>query len=126
MQRIGPYEVRGELGRGGMGRVYKAYEPELKRYVAIKMMSESLADDPTVCERFLREAQAMAKLSDPHIIQVYTVGTENGQPYFVMEYVEGESLDHRLKREGALEPGRCPSDRVPGGLGTCHRRTRRG
>lgn len=122
MQRIGPYEVRGELGRGGMGRVYKAYEPELKRYVAIKMMSESLADDPTVCERFLREAQAMAKLSDPHIIQVYTVGTENGQPYFVMEYVEGESLGHRLKRDGALSPADALQIvfQVASGLATAH------
>jgi serine/threonine-protein kinase len=105
-----------------MGRVYKAYEPELKRYVAIKMMSESLADDPTVCERFLREAQAMAKLSDPHIIQVYTVGTENGQPYFVMEYVEGESLGHRLKREGALSPADALQIvfQVASGLATAH------
>ncbi len=108
-ERFGPYQVIAELGRGGMGAVYKAFEPELNRHVAIKVMSEALAHDPVVVERFLREARAMAALSDPHIIQIYTIGTEEGQPYFAMEYIEGESLSARLKREGKLPPAEALS-----------------
>jgi serine/threonine-protein kinase len=108
-ERFGPYQVIAELGRGGMGAVYKAFEPELNRHVAIKVMSEALAHDPVVVERFLREARAMAALSDPHIIQIYTIGTEEGQPYFAMEYIEGESLSAKLKREGKLAPAEALS-----------------
>ncbi|GIX32346.1 MAG: hypothetical protein KatS3mg125_0302 [Lysobacterales bacterium] len=108
-ERFGPYQVIAELGRGGMGAVYKAFEADLDRHVAIKVMSEALAHDPVVVERFLREARAMAALSDPHIIQIYTIGTEEGQPYFAMEYIEGESLSAKLKREGKLAPAEALS-----------------
>ena len=99
---IGHYEIVSELGRGGMGVVYKAYEPALTRYVAIKELSPSLAHDQTLVERFLREARSMASLNDPHIIQIYFIGQENNQPYFVMEFVDGESLSTIIKREGRL------------------------
>ncbi|SDD53908.1 serine/threonine-protein kinase [Aquimonas voraii] len=101
---LGHYEIVAELGRGGMGVVYKGFEPALNRFVAIKELSPSLAHDPQLVERFLREARSMAALNDPHIIQIYFIGQENGQPFFVMEFVEGESLSGLLKREGRLQP----------------------
>lgn len=104
MSSIGHYEIVTELGRGGMGVVYKGYEAALNRYVAIKMLSPALAHDEAIKERFLREARSMAALNDPHIIQVYFIGEQDGQPFFAMEFVEGESLSTYLKREGKLTP----------------------
>jgi predicted Ser/Thr protein kinase len=99
---LGHYEIVSELGRGGMGVVYKGYEPALTRYVAIKELSPALAHDAMLVERFLREARAMAALNDPHIIQIYFIGQADNQPFFVMEFVEGESLSGLIKREGRL------------------------
>ena len=99
---LGHYEIVAELGRGGMGVVYKGYEPALARYVAIKELSPALAHDHNLVERFLREARSMAALNDPHIIQVYFIGQAEGQPFFAMEFVEGESLLQLIKREGRL------------------------
>lgn len=101
-ETLGHYEIVAELGRGGMGVVYKGYEPALTRYVAIKELSPALAHDHNLVERFLREARSMASLNDPHIIQVYFIGQENHQPFFAMEFVEGESLSQLIKREGRL------------------------
>lgn len=101
-QFIGPYEIKEELGRGGMGVVYRAHDASLGRDVAIKVLSEALTHDEAVVERFVREARSMAALNDGHIIQVYSIGDDAGSPYFVMEFVEGESLSARLKREGKL------------------------
>ncbi len=101
--RLGHYDIVAELGRGGMGVVYKGHETSLNRYVAIKVLADSLAHDEAVKERFLREARSMAALNDPHIIQIYFIGEdEGGQTYFVMEFVDGESLGSMLKREGKL------------------------
>src|SRR5689334_13338959 len=102
--KIGHYDLVTELGRGGMGVVYKGHEAALNRYVAIKMLSPQLAHDASIKERFLREARSMAALNDPHIIQVYLIGEDGGQPYFAMEFVEGESLSSFLKRDGRLTP----------------------
>ncbi len=101
-EHLGHYEIVAELGRGGMGVVYKGYEPALTRYVAIKELSPALAHDHNLVERFLREARSMASLNDPHIIQVYFIGQENNQPFFAMEFVEGESLSQLIKREGRI------------------------
>jgi serine/threonine-protein kinase len=101
-ESLGHYEIVAELGRGGMGVVYKGYEPALSRYVAIKELSPALAHDHNLVERFLREARSMAALNDPNIIQVYFIGQENNQPFFAMEFVEGESLSQLIKREGRL------------------------
>lgn len=98
-QSIGSYQILSELGRGGMGVVYKAFEPALGRTVALKMLNEGIAHQPGLVERFYREARAMATLSDPNVVQIYAVGEHNGAPYFVMEYIDGESLGTRLKRE---------------------------
>ncbi len=103
-QQLGHYDIVSELGRGGMGVVYKGYETSLNRYVAIKVLADSLAHDLSVKERFLREARSMAALNDPHIIQIYFIGDDEGQTYFVMEFVDGESLGSVLKRETKLKP----------------------
>ena len=102
--RLGHYQIESELGRGGMGVVYKAFEPALNRHVAIKELSPALAHDPQLVERFLREARSMASLSDPHIIQIFFIGTDEAtlQPFFAMEFVDGESLSTLLKRDGKL------------------------
>jgi len=103
-QQLGHYDIVAELGRGGMGVVYKGHETSLNRYVAIKVLADALAHDASVKERFLREARSMAALNDPHIIQIYFIGEDEGQTYFVMEFVDGESLGSVLKREGKLSP----------------------
>jgi len=103
-QQLGHYDLVAELGRGGMGVVYKGYEASLHRYVAIKVLADSLAHDPAIKERFLREARSMAALNDPHIIQIYFIGDDEGQTFFVMEFVDGESLSSVLKREHQLKP----------------------
>jgi len=102
-KQLGHYEIVSEIGRGGMGVVYKGYEPALARYVAIKELSSSLSHDSVVVERFLREARSMALLNDPHIIQIYSIGQENDEPFFVMEFVDGVSVAALIKRYGRLE-----------------------
>src|SRR6476469_2691135 len=102
---LGHYEIVSELGRGGMGVVYKGYEPALTRYVAIKELSPALAGDAAVVERFLREARSMALLNDPHIIQIYSIGQENDLPFFVMEFVDGSSVAALIQRDKHLQPG---------------------
>jgi len=83
-----------ELGKGGMGAVYKAYDETLGRTVAIKVMQQSIGQDRDFVEQFLQEARALAAINDPHIVQIYSYGEENGQPYIVMELVDGDRLDH--------------------------------
>jgi len=123
--RLGHYDIVAELGRGGMGVVYKGHETSLNRYVAIKVLADSLAHDEAVKERFLREARSMAALNDPHIIQIYFIGEdEGGQTYFVMEFVDGESLGSMLKREGKLsvEQSAKVIQQTALGLSTAHDR----
>jgi serine/threonine-protein kinase len=120
--QLGHYDIVSELGRGGMGVVYKGYETSLNRYVAIKVLAESLAHDASVKERFLREARSMAALNDPHIIQIYFIGDDEGQTYFVMEFVDGESLGSVLKREVKLKPEQAAKIvcQTAQGLSTAH------
>ena len=102
MKKFGHYEVTAELGRGGMGVVYKGWEPSLNRQVAIKALGEHLLNDDDLVERFTREAKATAALNDPNVIQIYYIGKEQGQPFFAMEYIEGQSLDDILKGGNSL------------------------
>ena len=104
-QRLGHYDIVDELGRGGMGVVYKGYEPALGRYVAIKVLATAMAHDPVFVERFLREARSMATLSDPNIIQIYFIGQDEDQVFFAMEFIDGDSLSGWIKREGKLQVG---------------------
>lgn len=102
MKKFGHYEVTSELGRGGMGVVYAGWEPSLNRKVAIKCLGEHLLNDKDLVERFTREAKATAALNNPNVIQIYYIGEEQGQPFFAMEYIEGQSLDDILKGGNAL------------------------
>jgi eukaryotic-like serine/threonine-protein kinase len=100
-QRLGGYEVLAELGRGGMGVVYKALEVRLNRVVALKLIRDPDLVAPATIERFRVEAQAVARLRHPNIVAVYEVGEEAGQHYLAMEYVEGGTLAG-LVRESPL------------------------
>src|SRR6266571_1796670 len=101
--RLGPYEILSALGAGGMGEVYRARDTRLDRTIAIKVLSEHLSGNPQLRERFEREAKAISSLSHPHICQLYDVGHQDGIDFLLMEYLEGETLSHRLKK-GALLP----------------------
>jgi serine/threonine-protein kinase len=104
VDRIGHYRIVAELGRGGMGIVYKAHEESLNRFVAIKVLGEHLTEDLSHVERFLREARSAASLNHPNIVQIYAVNEEDGRHYFVMEYVSGRSLQQILRAGGPVEP----------------------
>jgi serine/threonine-protein kinase len=96
------YTIEGEIGRGGMGVVYRARDERLQRRVAIKVLPPELAFQRDIRERFTREAQTAAKLSHPHIVPIHTVGEGQGLVYFVMGYVDGESVAARIRRRGKL------------------------
>ncbi len=98
----GAYELEGEIGRGGMGVVFAARDLKLKRRVAIKVLPPELAFRDEIRKRFLREAQTAARLSHPNIVPIHAVGDEGGLVYFVMGYVDGESLGARLRRRHQL------------------------
>ncbi len=99
------YELAELLGSGGMGLVHRAHDTRLGRDVAIKLLADNLAQDADARERFSREARAAARLSHPHVVQVFDVGEEDGRPYLVMELVDGPSLATVLDVEGTLAAG---------------------
>lgn len=97
-QKIGRYKIKNELGRGGMAIVYLGHDPETDREVAVKVLqTEYLYRDTDSKARFRREIQTIARFEDPSIVQLYDVGEEDGQPYFVMRYMRGGSLEDKLK-----------------------------
>ncbi|HSN55998.1 MAG TPA: protein kinase [Candidatus Sulfomarinibacteraceae bacterium] len=104
MERIGHYEIVSELGRGGMGVVYKAHEASLNRFVAIKVLGEHLEGETEYVERFLREARSAASLSHPNIVQIYSVAEDAGHHYFVMEYVQGTNVQRMIQTRGKIPP----------------------
>ncbi len=103
-ESFGDYEIQAELGRGGMGVVYKAHQKSLNRLVAIKMMRDARLASETDRSRFRAEAAAAARLKHPNIITVHEVGERDSQPYFVMEYVAGAPLSQRIAERGPLPP----------------------
>ncbi len=101
--RLGSFLLLDELGKGGMGAVYRAYDSTLGRYVAIKVMQKSLANDQSFADNFIREARAAAALNNPHVVQIYSCGQERGQLYIVMELVDGGRLDKMIEGGKALD-----------------------
>ena len=104
-QLSGRYRLDRKIGTGGMSTVYLAFDETLERWVAIKRMHRDISTDPDQLERFRREARAVAGLSDPCIVTVIDAGEDDGTPYIVFEYVEGETLKERIKRVGPLPIG---------------------
>src|SRR5215472_6301639 len=98
----GRYRLEARIGSGGMSTVYRALDETLQRQVAVKLMNREVASDSDQLERFRREARAVAQLSHPHIVGVIDAGEDEGRPYIVFEYVEGETLKERIRRVGRL------------------------
>jgi serine/threonine protein kinase len=98
LQHIGKYDIISELGRGGMGVVYRAHDPAINRFVAIKVISQDLARSPEFLQRFYQEAQAAGALQHPNIVTIYDMGESNGLAYIVMEYLEGYTLERITSR----------------------------
>jgi len=96
------YIIEAELGRGGMGAVYRALDVRLNRYVAIKVLPPDLAFNPSVKSRFLREAQMAARLAHPNIVPIYAVDEREGLVYFVMALIDGDSVGKRLSRQQSI------------------------
>jgi TolB-like protein/Tfp pilus assembly protein PilF len=120
---LGSYQIIAPLGAGGMGEVYRAHDPRLRRDVAIKVLPASLGDNAEAVERLRREARAIAALSHPGILTIHDIGSENAQLYLVTELLEGESLRQRLARGSlpwrqALDVARAIAD----GLAAAHAR----
>src|SRR5450432_1370872 len=102
-KRLGKYELLTRLGQGGMAEVWKAFDPQLQRSVAIKFLHANLRSDPDFVSRFVREGQAIAALRHPNIVQVYDFHVsspedENPMAYMVMDYIEGLTLADYLRR----------------------------
>src|ERR671915_2041754 len=96
------YRLEEKIGSGGMSSVYRAFDPTLERWVAIKLMHRDISTDPDQLERFRREARAVARLNHPHVVIVIDAGEDEGTPYIVFEYIEGETLKDRIRRLGRL------------------------
>lgn len=97
LKNLARYQIKKELGRGGMGTVYRAYDPDLKRDVALKTVLPG--SDSSIFKRFAKEADAMSKLSHPHIVRIYDVGNAGDTPYLTMEFIEGKSLSEIIREE---------------------------
>ena len=120
-ERLGPYEIVGLLGAGGMGEVYRAKDDRLGREVAIKVLPPSLSRDPDRLRRFEQEARAAGGLNHPNILAIHDIGTHDGSPYVVSELLEGETLRARLAG-GAFTPRKALGHalQIAHGLGAAH------
>ncbi|MCA9182496.1 MAG: serine/threonine protein kinase, partial [Planctomycetales bacterium] len=101
--RLGRYDVEKTIGSGGMGIVLKAFDGELNRVVAIKVLAPHLANSGAARARFSREARAAAAVLHPNVLPIFNVESEGRIPYFVMQYIAGQSLQTRVDREGPLD-----------------------
>ncbi len=113
-ERLGDYRIIHELGRGGMGIVYEAEQVSLGRRVALKVLPRHVRLDPQAGERFHRESRAAARLHHTNIVQVFGTGEQDGLPYFVMQLVPGQGLDHVIVELGRRYGGRLPGAPAPG------------
>ncbi len=115
------YRIEALLGRGGMGVVYRAYDPRLKRNVALKLLAAELAEDERFRDRFLAESELAASLDHPNVVPIYEAGAAEGVLFVAMRYVDGKDLKTVL-RDGALTPGRAVSiaGQIAGALDAAH------
>ncbi|MCM3849098.1 serine/threonine protein kinase [Pseudonocardia sp. DR1-2] len=120
---VGGYRLLDELGRGGMGVVFRAVEPVTGRTVALKVVAEGIAEDPVVRRRFAREAEAAAALDHPHVLPVLCSGEDRGQPYLVMPLVDGTDLAGVLRTSGPFTLDRATRvvDQIASALDAAHR-----
>ena len=119
--RVGPYEVLGVAGKGGMGEVYRARDTRLGRVVALKVLPADASTDPDRRRRLEQEARVISSLSEPHICTLYDIGHQDGLDYLVMEFLEGDTLQQRLltgplARDQVLRHGR----EIAAALGKAH------
>ncbi len=121
-QKLGQYEIRQQLGQGGMATVYLGYQPTIDRTVAVKVMPRYFLHDPTFLQRFEREVKVIARLQHPRIVPVFDYGQAEGQPYIVMAYMPAGTLTDRI-RQGALPLGEVVRlvDQIAEGLDHAHR-----
>jgi len=123
LTKIGRYEIKAELGRGGMATVYRAYDPSFDREVAVKVLPREFLHNPQFHERFQREIKTIAKLEHPAIVPVYDVGVDEGIPYFVMRYMTGGSLSDWIEKgRFSLEDTARIIERVGQALSYAHRK----
>src|ERR1051325_11540 len=99
LTRLGKYEIQSEIGQGAFGRVYRAYDPEMRRDVAIKLL---IAEDPEMLDRFRNEAGTTGKLQHKNIVTVHEYSAEQGKPYIVMELLDGQNLQQIIAAGAAL------------------------
>ncbi|ROP42494.1 serine/threonine-protein kinase [Saccharothrix texasensis] len=118
----GPYRVESLIARGGMGEVVRAYDTRHDRMVALKLLAARFAEDPEYRERFRREAHAVARLQEPHIIPIHAYGELDGRLYLDMRLVDGQDLAARLRGGGPLDPGEAVGivEQVAQALGAAH------
>ena len=119
--RLGQYEIRSKIGAGGMGEVYRAYDPRMHREVAIKVLPAALSIDRDRLARFEQEAQAAGALNHPNILVIHHIDTHDGAPYIVSELLEGETLRERMG--GVALPQRKAIDyalQITHGLAAAH------
>jgi serine/threonine-protein kinase len=120
--KIGRYDIKAELGRGGMATVYRAYDPSFEREVAIKVLPPELTHDPQFRDRFRREIKTIASLEHPAIVPVYDVGEEDGVPYFVMRYMPGGSLTQWIEKgKFSMEDAARIIERLASALAYAHK-----
>jgi serine/threonine-protein kinase len=106
-QQIGPYRILKLLGKGGMGIVYQGMHAKLEQLVAIKVLSPEFCENSTMRERFVQEAKLQVKLSHPNVVNILNYLEDNRNIYLIMEYIQGETLEARLRRSGALPVAEC-------------------
>ena len=100
--KMGPFELLESVGSGGMGTVYRARHGQTGEIVAVKVMAADAASNPLLLKRFKQEFAAACRLNHPHMVQGLDFAEENGQPYLVMEFVDGQNLGERIKQQGCL------------------------